>query len=66
MNHKHLCQMIVTKQGYKTREQFAPELGMCARTVKRKLDELGFYLGSGKMLSPEVQHAIKVALKVIF
>ncbi len=49
---------------YKTRETFARELGMCARTMIRKLAKVGYKIAARALLSPEMQLEIKVALKI--
>jgi hypothetical protein len=51
--------------GYKTREEFAPELNMCARTMSRKLQKVGYEMPERELLSPEVQREIKEKLKII-
>jgi hypothetical protein len=50
---------------YKTREIFAKEIGMCARTMMRKLDEARYEVPPYKLLSPETQEEIKKVLKII-
>lgn len=54
-----------TENIYKTREEFAHEIGMCARTMTRKLRKLGFVLAKYCLLSPQEQYEIKIALKII-
>jgi hypothetical protein len=50
---------------YKTREEFAKEIGMCARTMMRKLEKVGYQVPAYELLSPETQLEIKKALKII-
>jgi hypothetical protein len=50
---------------YKTRETFAQELGMCARTMIRKLEKVGYKIPPYELLSPQTQAEIKAALKII-
>ena len=50
---------------YKSREQFAKEIGMCARTMARKCEKVGYEIPAYELLSPETQKEIKKALKII-
>lgn len=50
---------------YKTREVFAAELGMCARTMIRKLEKVSYKIPPYDLLSPETQTEIKAMLKII-
>lgn len=50
---------------YKTREEFAHELGMCARTMTRKCEKAGYEIPAYEMLSPQTQLEIKAVLKII-
>ncbi len=54
-----------TNNIYKTREEFAKELGMCTRTMIRKLKKNDFELPIRELLSPKTQMDIKVKLKII-
>ena len=50
---------------YKTREMFAQELGMCARTMIRKCEKVGYQIPPYDLLSPQTQLEIKAALKIV-
>ena len=50
---------------YKTREEFAKEIGMCARTMIRKCEKIGYRIPQYELLSPETQNQIKTLLKII-
>ena len=49
---------------YKTREEFAKEIGMCARTMIRKCEKVKYQIPAYEMLSPQTQLEIKTALKI--
>jgi hypothetical protein len=53
-----------SNNAYKNRQELARELGMCARTMNRKMKSKTFEIGHQGLLSPKEQAKIKKVLEI--